>query len=151
MFYQGLEQLIWSRYLSKVCIKACFWIRYFIMIIPFQKKLGDFLGICSKICASQVHYQIGNKTDGFHFWCIPNWEERGMWKIFQVEIEQISRFDFWANITICLLSKFLDHCLGMNWNTLQLYMMAIVVVMPTIMMTFAYTAISRAVSLSILS
>jgi len=57
----------------------------------------------------QVHYQIGNKKDGFHFWCIPNWEERGMWKIF------------------------------------QLYMMAIVVVMPTIMMTFAYTAISRAV------
>merc|ERR1719234_291254 len=57
----------------------------------------------------QVHYQIGNKTDGFHFWCIPNWEERGMWKIF------------------------------------QLYMLAIVVVMPTIMMTFAYTAISRAV------
>ena len=34
----------------------------------------------------------------------------------------------------------------MNWNSLQLYMMAIVVVMPTIMMTFAYTAISRAVS-----
>ena len=51
MFYQGLEQLIWSRYLSKVCIKSCFWIRYFIIIIPFKKKLRDFLGICLNICA----------------------------------------------------------------------------------------------------
>ena len=50
MFYQGLEQLIWSRYLSKVCIKSCFWIRYFIIIIQ-QKKLRDFLGIYFKICA----------------------------------------------------------------------------------------------------
>ena len=48
MFYQGVEQLIWSRYLSKVCIKSCFWIRYFIIIIPFKKILRDFLEFVSK-------------------------------------------------------------------------------------------------------
>ena len=90
----------------------------------------------------QVHYQIGNKKDGFHFWCIPNWEERGMWKIFQV-------FNQIFSLQLSVLER---KCLCRNINlvkkSFQLYMMAIVVVMPTIMMTFAYTAISRAVSIS---
>ena len=51
MFYQGVEQLIWSKYLSTVCTKSCFWIRYFIIIIQVKKKLPDFLGVCFKICA----------------------------------------------------------------------------------------------------
>ena len=64
---------------------------------------GDGGETIDDIFTVKVHYQIGNKTDGFHFWCIPNWEERGMWKIFQVEIEQISRFDLLANILILVL------------------------------------------------
>jgi len=49
MFYQGLEQLIWSRYnLSKVCIKSCFWIGYFIIIIQLIKNYVIFKEFVSK-------------------------------------------------------------------------------------------------------
>ena len=59
MFYQGLEQLIWSRYLSKVCIKSCFWIRYFIIIIPFQKKLCDlFRNLSQNLCMPKVQLNL---------------------------------------------------------------------------------------------
>ena len=51
--------------------------------------------------------EIGNKVDGFYFWCIPNWEDREHWQMF------------------------------------QLYMLIIILVLPTIIMTAAYTGISR--------
>ena len=38
----GAWTVIWSRYLSKVCIKSCFWIRYFIIIIPLKKNYVIF-------------------------------------------------------------------------------------------------------------
>ena len=49
MFYQGVEQLIWSRYLSKVS-KILFLDKVFHYNNPTKKKLRDFLGICFKIC-----------------------------------------------------------------------------------------------------
>ena len=82
----------------------------------------------------QVHYQVGNETDGFFFWCIPNWEERGWWQAFQVPQKIIFFLLFLLVLEILLL--------------FQLYMLIIVVVGPTIVMTFAYTAISKEVTQS---
>ena len=36
------------------------------------------------IFSPQIHFKIGNKVDGFFFWCIPNWEEPKLWRLFQL-------------------------------------------------------------------
>ena len=53
-----------------------------------------------------MQFQVGNKVDGFFFWCIPNWEETFYWQVF------------------------------------QLYMLVIVLVLPSMVMMFAYSTIS---------
>ena len=55
----------------------------------------------------QIHWKIGNKVDGFYFWCIPNWDDRVHWQMF------------------------------------QLYMLIIIMILPTIIMTVSYSGISR--------
>ena len=55
----------------------------------------------------QIHWEIGNKVDGFYFWCIPNWDDRVHWQMF------------------------------------QLYMLIIIMILPTIIMTVSYSGISR--------
>ena len=55
----------------------------------------------------QIHWKIGNNVDGFYFWCIPNWDDRVHWQMF------------------------------------QLYMLIIIMILPTIIMTVSYSGISR--------
>ena len=57
----------------------------------------------------QTQFEVGNKVDGFHFWCIPNWEETFYWQVF------------------------------------QLYMLTVVLVLPSMVMMFAYSSISSQV------
>ena len=70
----------------------------------------------------QIHLQIGNKVDGFYFWCIPNWED-----------EVKYRFSL-----ICCNKTPQD-----DWKLFQLYMLIIVLILPSIIMTAAYSSISR--------
>ena len=70
----------------------------------------------------QIHLQIGNKVDGFYFWCIPNWED-----------EVKYRFSL-----ICRNKTPQD-----DWKLFQLYMLIIVLILPSIIMTAAYSSISR--------
>ena len=75
-----------------------------------QNRIIDFWAPLSKTWIQfQIHRQIGNKVDGFFYWCIPNVDQRIFWQIFQV------------------------------------YMLIIIMVLPTVVMTFAYTSISREV------
>ena len=53
MFYQGVEQLIWSKYLSTVCTKSCFWIKYFIIIIQLKKIYLIFRNLFQNLCMFQ--------------------------------------------------------------------------------------------------
>ena len=52
-----------------------------------------------------------------------------------------------SKVTVFLGGNNFNSCYSTIRDLSQVYMMAIVVVMPTIVMTFAYTAISLAVSL----
>ena len=70
----------------------------------------------------QIHLQIGNKVDGFYFWCIPNWEDE---------------------VKYCFYSFFYIKNPQGNWRLFQLYMLIIVLILPSIIMTAAYSSISR--------
>ena len=58
-----------------------------------------------------MHYKIGNENDGYHLWCIPNWDNRQHWQMF------------------------------------QLYMLCTILILPSLIMTIAYSSISREILL----
>ena len=71
---------------------------------------------------TQIHLPIGNKVDGFFFWCIPNYQD---------QVKKILSLTAAAARTQDL------------WRIFQLYMMIIVLIIPSIIMTAAYFSISR--------